>query len=98
MNYNLRIAEAAKSDIIEAEEWYNSQKPTLGDTFKSKVKEAFNYIEKNPKKTQLRYRNVHLYLIKRFPYGVHYYLDGSTIMVVALIHLNREPKSWLDRR
>jgi len=36
-------------------------------------------------------------LIARFPYGLIYGIDGDTIVVVAVAHLHRRPRYWIDR-
>jgi hypothetical protein len=33
----------------------------------------------------------------RFPYGVIYGLDSDTLVVVAVAHLHRRPRYWIDR-
>jgi len=36
-------------------------------------------------------------LLSRFPYGIIYGVDSETIIVVAVAHLHREPRYWIDR-
>ena len=36
-------------------------------------------------------------LLARFPYGLIYGVDRETIVVVAVAHLHREPRYWVDR-
>ena len=36
-------------------------------------------------------------LLARFPYGLIYGLDGEMLVVVAVAHLHREPRYWVDR-
>ena len=33
----------------------------------------------------------------RFPYGVMYGIDEDTIIVIAVAHLHRDPRYWIDR-
>src|SRR5712692_1600144 len=33
----------------------------------------------------------------RFPYGLFYRIDGSAVLVFAVVHLHRDPSTWQDR-
>ncbi len=35
--------------------------------------------------------------LTRFPFGIIYGIDAGTIVVVAVSHLQREPRYWIDR-
>jgi hypothetical protein len=37
-------------------------------------------------------------LVRRFPYGVLYSEDAEGILVVAVMHLHRDPEYWKDRQ
>lgn len=36
-------------------------------------------------------------LLARYPYGLIYALDDSTVVILAVAHLHREPRYWVDR-
>jgi len=36
-------------------------------------------------------------LLSKFPYGIIYGLDSEIVIVVAVAHLHREPRYWIDR-
>jgi len=36
-------------------------------------------------------------LLARFPYGLIYGVDGNTIVILAVAHLHRNPRYWVDR-
>ena len=36
-------------------------------------------------------------LLSRFPYGIIYGIDSETVIVIAVAHLHREPRYWIDR-
>jgi hypothetical protein len=36
-------------------------------------------------------------LMARFPYGLIYGVDQDLLVVVAVAHLHREPRYWIDR-
>ena len=37
------------------------------------------------------------YVITRFPYGIVYQIRANEILVVAVMHLKRQPDYWIDR-
>ena len=43
------------------------------------------------------YQDVRRALTKRFPYGIYFVLDDSRIIVIAIFHAKRNPKTWQRR-
>ena len=35
--------------------------------------------------------------VGRFPYSLVYGIDEETVVVIAVAHLHREPRYWVDR-
>ncbi len=58
---------------------------------------TFNTIQKNPDHFQVVFKNVRRALTARFPYGVFFIIEDSTIYVLAILHAIRSPKIWKDR-
>ena len=85
---------AAKSELIDAVAYYETQSAGLGDEFLREVEEALQSIARNPrigslyKTTGLRHVRV-----RRFPYVV-FYLNSQTtqtLWIVAVAHGKRRP-------
>lgn len=36
-------------------------------------------------------------LLARFPYGLIYTVEEQSVIVIAVAHLHREPRYWMDR-
>nr|VFJ56368.1 MAG: Plasmid stabilization system protein ParE [Candidatus Kentron sp. FW] len=87
----------AEVDIEEAATWYAQQRDGLGDEFLDEVSRAFTLLADNPCMYPIIYRDTRRALIHRFPFGVHYRVEESTIVVVAVMHGSRHPKRWKDR-
>lgn len=98
MEYNLSITEAAEEDIKQAFLWYEEQKASLGERFEVKILKAMAYIQKKPLSKQIRYGNIRIYFLKKFPYGIHYKVSANQILVVAVFHTARSPIRWLARK
>lgn len=97
MGYTLHITEAAEDDIREAFLWYEEQKPELGKTFEQQVSNAIGDIIQNPFIIQIRYGATRVHFLRKFPYGIHFTVDESLILVLAVFHTARDPQRWQKR-
>lgn len=87
--YVLIISDESRLDIIDAVSWYEMRKSRLGKDFQICLEAGFKQILKDPNLFQKRYKDLRIYFIKRFPYGIHYLLDGDTIKVIGVLHTSR---------
>lgn len=97
MIYSISIAEAAENDIREAFLWYEDQKKNLGNRFENYVNKAIDGIQNNPLKTQIRYGNTRVFILNKFPYGIHFQVTKNHILIVALFHTSQNPEKWTER-
>lgn len=99
MTYSISIAEDAENDIREAFLWYEDQKDSLGIRFEEHVSKAVNSIQSNPLKTQIRYSNIRIFFLKKFPYGIHFRVGETekSILIVAVFHTSRDSEKWKNR-
>ena len=81
----------------EAYNWYEQQKIGLGDEFIDCIDELLDRICLMPQSYPIVYRDVRRAIIKRFPYAIYYRLVSSRIIVTAIFHSHRNPKSWQRR-
>jgi plasmid stabilization system protein ParE len=93
------ISTFAKEDLSAAVKWYESQQKGLGKRFLNEVKEAIDFISKNPTDFQIRYDDYRIYFTKIFSYGIHYkYLeDKNEIHIIAVFHTSQNPQIWGQR-
>jgi plasmid stabilization system protein ParE len=94
MTYSLEIAAEAETDIRNAFLWYEDQQENLGSTFEQEIKKAIQSIERNPLKTQIRYRDIRVFFLDKFPYGIHFKLDDDLILILAVFHTSQNPGKW----
>jgi plasmid stabilization system protein ParE len=97
MNYALVFRPAVRNELDEAYRWYDSQKPGLGDEFLDCIDEMLNRICVMPEVSPVVYRDVRRAVVKRFPYAIYYRIVSSRIIVTAVFHSRRDPKSWQRR-
>ena|SRR5579859_1120204 len=97
MSRRLVIRPAAESELSEAYQWYETQRQGLGSEFLLSVEAALALIQRNPELHPLIHREIRRALIRRFPFGVFYIVEGGTVHVLAVFHGKRNPKQWQER-
>ena len=95
--YQLLISDESRLDILDAFAWYESSRLGLGKDFELCLEAGFNQIQRDPFLFQKRYKNLHIYFIDRFPYGIHYLIDEDSIKVFGVFHTSRNPTKWIIR-
>lgn len=88
---------AAKRDVQKSYEWYEEQKPGLGDVFLERVEECLAAIRRSPKAFQPVAKDARRAILKQFPYAVFYRIEGKAIFIYSVFHCLQDPKKWLDR-
>ncbi|MBW4644000.1 MAG: type II toxin-antitoxin system RelE/ParE family toxin [Goleter apudmare HA4340-LM2] len=97
MNYVLVFRLEVREELNEAYSWYESQKPGLGDEFLDCVDETVNRISQLPESYVIVYGDIRRAVVRRFPYAVYYRIVSSRVIVTAIFHGRRDPKSWPTR-
>ena len=97
MTLELRLRPEAELELTDAALWYEEQGLGLGHQFLDEVLAAFSTITETPLMYPIIHRNTRRALIHRFPFGVYYRVETSTIVVVAVMHGSRDPRRWKTR-
>lgn len=87
----LKISQLAFLEIEDAKEFYNLQKPTLGDTFKNDVKKSIESIKKFPNLYPNITNDLKRTVLHRFPYSIFYAITDNTILILSIAHQHRKP-------
>ena len=87
----------AQREADDAVAWYNEQATGLGQEFLDELDRVVRRTVVFPMSCPEIEPGVRRCLLARFPYGLIYGVDGETIVVVAVAHLHREPRYWVDR-
>jgi plasmid stabilization system protein ParE len=94
MNYVLAFRPQVRDELDEAYRWYESKQQGLGDNFLDCIDLMLNQISSMPESYVIVYRDIRRAVIKRFPYAVYYRIVSSRVIVIAIFHSRRDPKSW----
>ncbi|MDX6403059.1 MAG: toxin ParE1/3/4 [Blastocatellia bacterium] len=101
MKWEVVARPQAEDDVLDAANWYDSQRAGLGDEFIEEILAVFDAIAVNPllhcrrqptKNIRWRYPN-------RFPYRVIYEVieEKELVIIAAVIHAARHDRVWLRR-
>jgi hypothetical protein len=88
---------AAEQEFIETVIYYNSQSEGLGFEFAAEVKYTLDRVIQYPLAWHKLSERTHRCRTNRFPYGVVYQIRRDCIMIIAVMHLHRKPKTWQSR-
>jgi len=97
--YKVVMLPSAKQDIKEAATWYNKIQSDLGLSFTKEIKQKTYLLKKNPFGYSVRYRDVRVSSINRFPFLIHFKIEENikTLLMTAVFHTSRNPEIW-DKR
>lgn len=92
MAYAVFIGPEAFDDIQQAIDYYNQIQPGLGSKFLSHLHSRIKTIYSHPK-LAVRYDNIRVLVLKKFPYAIHYFVDDDLLEVniIALRHQAENP-------
>ena len=93
----VEFLEPAWAEFMEAVEYYNAQEEGLGLEFLEDVRVTIERIIRYPEAWPLISKRTRRCRTKRFPYGIIYQTKGEALLIIAVTHLHREPRSWKTR-
>ncbi|HAR46537.1 MAG: plasmid stabilization protein [Nitrospirae bacterium GWC1_57_7] len=94
---NVRFLATAREELDNAVAWYDQQADGLGKEFLDEFDRVIRRVVSYPLSAVEIDPGLRRGLLARFPYGLIYGQDGDTVVIVAVAHLHREPRYWVDR-
>ncbi|GAA4463443.1 hypothetical protein GCM10023093_11910 [Nemorincola caseinilytica] len=92
MSYNIEVRPLAALEIIEAYDWYESQRRGLGHTFLTDLETFYDSLLVNPFTHSYYKNNVRQGILHKFPYTVVYEVFGNAIVVYSVFMDRRDPE------
>ena len=93
---NIVFLPIAQQELIETVGFYEQQFAGLGASFHKEIFEAVNFIKLFPEGYQLITKHSRKCLLRKFPYLVLYSIVNDTIVISAIAHQHRHPKTYLN--
>ncbi len=88
-----------QDDLDKASRWYEERSEGLGDRFLQTVEMTLEGIVRNPLRHAPLHRDVRCARLRKFPYGIFFYiLREEVVVVLAIMHHSRRPSRWQGRR
>lgn len=88
----------ALAELSHAAGYYAEQSPGLQLRFLDEVGRAIDRISEDPERWRLFTTGVRRVLVHVFPFGVLYSVVDGKVVILAVMHLSREPAYWKSRR
>ena len=93
----IKLLSVAEQEFIEAVDYYNDQCQGLGYEFATEISNTIERIVSFPQAWKKISPRVRRCLTNKFPFGVLYQVSGKTILIVAVMHMKRDPVHWQKR-
>jgi hypothetical protein len=87
----------AEAEMVSAGVFYETRQKDLGKRFLASVQAALNRIQVNPLLYRELEQNVRRCLTLTFPFGVVFRIMPDKYVVIAVMHLHRDPDYWKSR-
>jgi hypothetical protein len=87
----------ADKEVDEIVGYYDSIEESLGDEFFIELHNTITRVLRLPDAWQMVWPSARRCLLSRFPYQLVYQERPEGILIVAVMHLHREPNYWVDR-
>jgi plasmid stabilization system protein ParE len=97
MTRRVVLRQRAQNDLRSAFEWYESQRPGLGESFLVAVEKQLENVAAFPDANRVVYRQIRRAVVARFPYLIFYIAKAERVDVLAILHHARNPADWPSR-
>ena len=87
----------ALAEYTDGALYFDERVPGLGADFTVEMDNAIAVILEAPDRWRILEEDVRRYLVHRFPYGILYTIEDGYVLIVAMMHLSREPGYWRHR-
>jgi plasmid stabilization system protein ParE len=97
MRYEVSLLPFAEEEISDAFHWYKERSPFAADAFRAEIFAAIDSLAEDPTMWPADAEDVRYYILRRFPYTIHYEVAGTIVTVLAVAHQRRRPGYWQER-
>ncbi len=84
MKYSLKLLPLVYKDLQKAKKWYITINLELGEDFKTKVNQEFEYINQFPKHYQKKHNEIRQAFVTRFPYTIYNIIEEELKSIIVI--------------
>lgn len=95
--FSIEVLPEAEQEFHESFLWYFERSPMAADTFRNEVLDAIDGLVELADMWSADDDGIHFHVLDKFPYTVHYDLNGKLATVLAITHQHRRPNYWKTR-
>ena len=95
--YRIDAEPAVEAEIQAAFDWYELEETGLGQLLLAELRDAYDRILDHPFGYLELRSGIRRALTRRFPYAVYFSVEEKSIIVVAVLHIARDPAEWQFR-
>ena len=88
---------AARDELTEARDWYESQRVGLGGELIAAIDAAINRIGAHPELYPEVQPDLRRAVLSNLPYSVFYRVQPQVVEILAIFHHRRDPRVWQAR-
>ena len=77
--------------------YYRAINPQLAQSFVHEIEKSIKHIQLNPVAWIMVEDDVRRCLVQRFPFGIYFTIESDHFLIVAVMHLSRQPGYWKER-
>ena len=95
--YRLVAEPRADLEVAATFDWYENEETGLGQEFLDELRAAYDRIADGPLAYQDIRSGIRRGLLRRFPYAVYFAVVDEVVVVLAVLHIARDPAEWQRR-
>ncbi len=95
--FRVRILRQAESELRDAVVWYLARSALAASAFRAEVLHKIDALANDADQWPKNDDGIHARVLSRFPYTLHYDIDGTVVTVLAVAHHRRRPGYWRAR-
>ena len=92
--YRLDSAPRVDLDVAATYQWYEAEQAGLGSEFLEELDASYDRIVDGPFKYRDLESGIRRALLRRFPYAVYFAVEADVVVVLAVLHVSRDPAEW----
>ncbi len=88
----------AEAEFHETISYYEEHEQGLGYDFSIEVYSAIQKVVEYPSAWPVLEGDIRRCFTNRFPFGILYTIERGNIVILAVMHLHRDPNYWRERK